>query len=206
MRLLELFSGTGSVRKAVGHLFDEIVSVDILEKFQPTECADILRWDYKKFPTGHFDVIWASPPCTEFSALLFARPDRPRNLDLADSIVKKTIEIIEYFNPDKWFIENPKTGMLKDREFMLGVPFVDVDYCRYSDWGYKKQTRIWTNIDYEGKTCNGKCGNMVGKKHKKSVGNSSYKNKYGTETDYTIRLANRYRIPEKLIRELFAQD
>ena len=30
MRLLELFSGTGSVRKAVGHLFDEIVSIDII--------------------------------------------------------------------------------------------------------------------------------------------------------------------------------
>jgi hypothetical protein len=32
MKLLELFSGTKSVSKAVGHLYDEIVSVDILIK------------------------------------------------------------------------------------------------------------------------------------------------------------------------------
>jgi site-specific DNA-cytosine methylase len=204
MKLLELFSGTGSVRKAVGHLFGEIVSIDILQKFEPTECADILKWDYKKYPPGYFDAVWASPPCTEYSAILHGRPDRPRDLDLADSIVQKTIEIIEYFNPDKWFMENPQTGLLKDREFMLGLPFTDIDYCRYSDWGYKKRTRIWTNVNYEGKVCNKACGNMNGTKHKKSVGNSSYRNKYGAETDYTVRLANRYRIPEKLIQELFA--
>ena len=204
MKLLELFSGTGSVRKAVGHLFEEIVSIDILQKFEPTECADILKWDYKKYPPGYFDVVWASPPCTEYSAILHGRPERPRDLDLADSIVQRTIEIIEYFNPDRWFMENPQTGLLKDREFMLGLPFTDIDYCRYSDWGYKKRTRIWTNVEYEGKVCNKACGNMNGTKHKKSVGNSSYRNKYGEETDYTVRLANRYRIPEKLIQELFA--
>ena len=60
MRLLELFSGTGSVRKAVGHLFDEIVSIDILQKFEPTEVADILKWDYKKYPPGYFDVVWST--------------------------------------------------------------------------------------------------------------------------------------------------
>ena len=33
MRLLELFSGTKSVSKAIGTLFNEIVSIDILQKF-----------------------------------------------------------------------------------------------------------------------------------------------------------------------------
>jgi hypothetical protein len=28
---------------------------------------------------------------------------------------------------------------------MKDIPFYDVDYCMYSDWGYKKRTRIWTN-------------------------------------------------------------
>jgi len=50
MKLLELFSGTGSVSKSVGHLYDEIISIDILEKFNPTEVADILKWNYKKYP------------------------------------------------------------------------------------------------------------------------------------------------------------
>ncbi len=204
MKLLELFAGTGSVRKAVGDQFDEIVSLDILAKFNPTEVADILKWDFKKYPPEYFDVVWASPPCTEYSAILHGRPERPRNLELADSIVQRTIEIIAYFNPERWFMENPQTGLLKDREIVWGLPYTDVDYCRYSNWGYKKRTRIWTNVEYEGKLCNKECGNMNGTKHKKSVGNSSYKDKYGTETDYTIRLDNRYRIPDKLIQELFA--
>ena len=197
MRLLELFSGTGSVRKAVGHLFDEIVSIDILQKFEPTEVADILKWNYKKYPPGYFDVVWGSPPCTEYSAILYSHPNRPRNLALADSIVQRTIEIIEYFNPDKWFMENPQTGMLKDRECMLGVPFVDVDYCRYSNWGYRKRTRIWTNVDYEGKICNKACGNMNNGRHINSFGNHNCRD--------SITLAQRYRIPEKLIQELFTQ-
>lgn len=195
MRLLELFSGTGSVRKAVGQLFDEIVSIDILQKFNPTEVSDILKWDYKKYPPGYFDVIWASPPCTEYSAILRSQPNRQRNLALADSIVQRTIEIIEYFNPDKWFMENPQTGLLKDREFMLGVPFTDVDYCRYSNWGYRKRTRIWTNVDYQGKICDKNCGNIINGKHYNSFGNVSCRD--------NVTLTQRYRIPEKLIQDLF---
>jgi site-specific DNA-cytosine methylase len=205
MRLLELFSGTKSVSKAIGHLFDEVVSLDNLEKFDPTICSDILTWDYTIYPPGYFNAIWASPPCTEYSLILCSRPDRPRNLDLADRIVQRTLDIIDYFNPERWFIENPQTGLMKDREMIFGLPYYDIDYCRYSDWGYKKRTRIWTNIDtFNAKLCNGACGNMDGTKHKKSVGNSSYRNKYGNETDYTVRLVNRYRIPEKLIQDLFA--
>ena len=26
---------------------------------------------------------------------------------------------------------------------MKNIPYVDVDYCQFSDWGYKKPTRIW---------------------------------------------------------------
>jgi site-specific DNA-cytosine methylase len=110
MRLLELFSGTGSVRKAVGNQFEEIISIDILQKFEPTECADILKWDYKKYPPRYFDAIWASPPCTEYSKLKYIS-GAARNLVLADSIVQRTLEIIEYFNPERWFIENPQTGL-----------------------------------------------------------------------------------------------
>jgi len=201
MRLLELFSGTGSVRKAIGHQYDEVISIDILQKFNPTEVADILKWDYKKYPRGYFDAIWASPPCIEYSQLK-AISRAPRNLQLADSIVKRTIEIIEYFNPDMWFIENPQTGLLKDREFMFGLPYVDIDYCRYSNWGYRKRTRIWTNVEYIGKSCNKACGNMDGKKHKNATCQGRSKNGY----DKSMTSDEMYRIPEKLIQELFSLD
>lgn len=56
-RLLELFSGTKSVSKAIGSRYTEIVSVDILEKFQPSVVSDILSWNYKIYPPGHFDLF-----------------------------------------------------------------------------------------------------------------------------------------------------
>jgi site-specific DNA-cytosine methylase len=200
MRLLELFSGTKSVSNAVGSRFDEIVSVDILTKFEPSIVADILKWDYKVYPPGHFDAIWASPPCTEYSKMKYLSM-KSRNLTLADSIVQRTIEIIDYFKPDKWFIENPQTGLLKDRPFMLGIPYTDVDYCMYSKWGYKKRTRIWTSAEYEGKLCNKKCGNINDGVHGLPV------MFYGQDKSIAVyRNQSKdlmYRIPEKLIVELF---
>jgi len=200
MRLLELFSGTGSVRKAIGHQFDEIVSLDILQKFNPTECCDILDWDYTQYSPGHFDVIWASPPCTEYSAVLYGRPTRQRDLESADRIVKRTLDIIAYFNPVKWFLENPQTGLLKTRDIMIDIPFVDVDYCKYG-YTYRKRTRIWTNVDYTGKLCKKDCGNIVNNRHKNAIGNSTYTEHWDRGT--TERLNQRYSIPSDLIVELF---
>jgi site-specific DNA-cytosine methylase len=204
-RLLELFSGTKSVSKAIGSRYHEIISVDILEKFEPSVVADILRWDYKIYPPGYFDTIWASPPCTEYSKMKYLSM-KPRNLDLADSIVKRTLEIIDYFRPNRWYIENPQTGLLKDRPFMMGIPFTDVDYCMYSDWGYKKKTRIWTAVDYEGKLCNKKCGNINNGVHGKPT--MFYIPKSGNLDKSIAVYRNQsrddmYRIPEKLIIELF---
>ena len=70
--LLELFSGTQSVGKAVEDRYN-VISVDINDykgKHKPTHKVDILKWDYKIYPTGTFDIIWSSPPCRTFSSLL----------------------------------------------------------------------------------------------------------------------------------------
>ena len=101
---------------------------------------------------------------------------------------------------------------------MKGIPYYDLDYCMYSDWGYKKRTRIWTNKkDWENKLCDGSgaCGNMVNtKKHKLNVSKDVHtvgekKDKYKHSADVskdvgggTNRL-DRYRVPEDLIFSLF---
>ena len=94
MRLLELFSGTGSIGRAFEARGWEVISLDILPG--ATITSNILDWDYNKYPPGHFDFVWGSPPCTEYS-MARTRANRPRDLDGADALVRKTLEIIEYF-------------------------------------------------------------------------------------------------------------
>ena len=79
---------------------------------------DTLSWNYKEFDVDDFDVIWSSPPCTEYS---IAKTRGVRQIEYANSIVLKTLEIIDYFNPKWWVIENPQTGLLREQPFMSGL-------------------------------------------------------------------------------------
>ena len=228
MNVLELFSGTGSVSKVCKQIGWETLSVDI-DGRADINC-DILEWDYKKYPQDSFDVIWASPPCASFSHLQHSWIGRKRNgkiftkeqieedmETIGDPLVKKALEIIDYFKPQYWFMENPDTGRLKNRPFMKDIPFYIVDYCMYSDWGYRKRTRIWTNKkDWKPLICDGKgnCGNMIGSLHKTNLGNTERikKAEEGLKHKDEVSglkkrhsLDDRYRIPPDLIFSLFLE-
>ena len=116
MRLLELFSGTDSVGKEFP---GEVVSLDIVGR--PTHKTDILQWDYTTYPPGHFDMIWASPPCTQYSTAR-VKANTPRDFIGADKLVHQAIQIIEYFQPEHWFIENPWSGLLRRRSVVSMLP------------------------------------------------------------------------------------
>ena len=64
MKLLELFSGTRSVGTVAKSFGWTVVSLDL--KNADINC-NIMDWDYKQYPVGYFDFIWASPPCIEYS-------------------------------------------------------------------------------------------------------------------------------------------
>jgi len=230
MRVLELFSGTKSVGKCCDELGWESISVDMI--LPADHQVDIMEFDYKQYPKDHFDIVWGSPPCTNYSRLkkcwfgkklkngiIYTKEQNEKEQDEADILVKKTFEIIEYFNPHLWFVENPQTGNLKNRSFMKDIRFYDVDYCMYSNWGYKKRTRIWTNKkDFNNLLCDGSgsCGNMVEntKQHKLNVskdvhtiGEKKLKHFSDVSKDVgsgTNRL-DRYRVPEDLIFSLFLE-
>lgn len=140
---LELFKGTGSFGK-IFQKFTVNTSLDINPKYKPNLCINILEWDYKKYDRNYFDIIWASPPCNEYSNINnFRNNNIKRTYEKSDRIIKKLIEIIEYFNPKYFFIENPQTGELKYRH-LLFYPYTDCTYCKYGS-STKKPTRIWYN-------------------------------------------------------------
>lgn len=242
MRVLELFSGTKSVGKICNELGWEVISLDLKDADINT---DILDWNYREeYKPKDFDIIWASPPCDTFSMLrgchigrslkkkdgsgmyILTRQHLQDDIDnIGLPILRKTQEIIDYFKPTYFFIENPQTGKMKD---YLDYPFYDVDYCKYSDWGYRKRTRIWTNLKgFNPKTCKLDCDNIIpnNKCHKSGIGNcrtimidnkikrvkgkeelEKYKHYPQVQTYVKGGGSNRntrYRIPPKLIRELF---
>ena len=139
---LDLFSGTGSVGAQLKANGFDVVSLDCQPSAKADITIDILVWDYKKdYKPGDFALIAAGVPCTEYSVARTTGP--PRDLEKADRLVAKTLEIIAFFRPKRWWLENPRWGLLKSRKIMENIPFVDVDYCQFSGWGYQKPTRIW---------------------------------------------------------------
>ncbi len=202
MRILELFSGTGSVGEAFTNRGWEVASLDISKKNGATICADIMLWDFKIYPPGYFNAIWASPVCTHYSCAR-TKAHTPRNFEWADGLVLKTLEIIEYFNPPVWYIENPQSGLLKTRPFMENLGYTDVDYCRYCYWGYRKRTRIWTNTDLQGKLCLGVgvCPNMKGRRHLKTA-QRGVRIIEGARDDQRHSLEQLYKIPPELCQVL----
>ena len=203
MRILELFSGTGSIGDIFRQNNFEVISLDICEKRKSSICCDIMFWDSKIYPPGHFNVIWASPVCTHYS-IARTNAKTPRNFEWADGLVLKTLEIIEYFKPDFWYIENPQSGLLKTRPFMFDLTYTDVDYCRYSSWGYRKRTRIWTNTKLQGKLCLGigKCSNMDGRCHLRTAQRGARLIK-GETVKQTHTLSQLYKIPIELCQEIY---
>lgn len=149
IRVLEVCSGTGSISKFCARYPGrfEVTSVDIasVNGFKPTIKTDLLTWDFvKAVPVGYYHLVWASPPCTMFSAAR-TKASTPRDLNGADHMVQRCLNIIAHCRPLYWFLENPATGMLPCRTVVSGLKGHEVHYCQY-DCPFKKPTMIWTNV------------------------------------------------------------
>ena len=206
MKLLELFCGTCSVSNALCTKYHhcEVVSLDILPKFNATITVDILDWDYTIYQPKHFDIIWASPPCTSYSK---AHRKGVRNLDLADAIVKQTLTIIEYLQPNYWYIENPSDGgLLQHRDFMQSLTQYKhtCSYCKYG-FDYRKTTNIWTNKqNLELKMCSKKTSYCDTKMHYgKHIETAQRTRSSNANVGYGVKcVESAYRIPYNLILDL----
>lgn len=151
MNLLELFAGSRSIGKEAEKFNINVFSSDI-ENFDKVDyVVNILDFDVKKVPFKP-DIVWASPPYTGFSVAAIghhwtggkgAYIPSTDTAKLGILIAKKTIDIIKYFNPKYFFIENPR-GLLRKMDFMNDMIRHTITYCQYGDTRMKP-TDIWTN-------------------------------------------------------------
>lgn len=135
MKVLELFCGMGGWSKGFAELGHECTGVDIKYLDYPYRFikADIFDWE----PDQQYDVVLASPPCTEFSIAKkwgIGNQDERQGLDL----VWRTFHLIEKIKPRYWVLENVKYLA----EF-LGEPNDKIRYIRHSGgkWAY-----LWGNF------------------------------------------------------------
>jgi hypothetical protein len=144
MKVLDLFCGLKGWSEAFEKRGHEVISVDILSKFNPSLCADIKTLtasDFDKY--GRFDVILASPPCNCFSVASLYRhwkDGKPTDQATIDSIalVRRTLDLIQELNPKFWVLENP-TGMLRK---VIGLPQYQISQCQYGR-SVMKPTDLW---------------------------------------------------------------
>ena len=146
-RVLDLFAGLGGFSAA----FDEsdrwdVTTVEIEERFDPDIQADVFDLRPSDFE-GDFDLVVASPPCTQFSIAAewndhWDTDGEPQTQAASDSIalVYHTIGLIRGLAPKYWFLENPRGHL---RRF-IDAPEATVTYCQYGA-EYMKPTDLWGN-------------------------------------------------------------
>ena len=133
MRMVDLYSGLGGASEAFYRSEDwEVLRIesnwDLLGEVPKTWFFDVTRL----LKSGNYlsveknmDLLWASPPCTEFSLAYnapgpkAAREGREFYPDL--SLVEAAIQLREVWEPKYWVIENV-IGSIKHLEPLLGEP------------------------------------------------------------------------------------
>ena len=192
MKLLELCCGLKSITKEAQTFGYETYTVDINKGFKPDLVANILSLDPSTLPFKP-DGIWVSVPCTWFSIASahkhWNKDKTPKTLFAEAGIrtVQKTLDIIEYFSPCEWWIENPR-GMMRHLEILKGFRRETVTYCQYGETR-RKPTDIWTN-------------NLQWKPRPMCADFGAPKDCHPSSTDALITPRKRAMIPVQLCKEI----
>lgn len=122
MKFLDLCSGKEGVTKEFRKSGWDCVTVDINPKFNPDICADINNLHLES--PGDYDLIWASPVCTEYSkaAMPVSWKCNGGKRTLPDMrLFLNCYRIIRYLEPRWWIIENV-LGAKPFFELVIGKP------------------------------------------------------------------------------------
>jgi len=146
MRMLELFSGSGNMAQAFREGGYEVLTVDsnVMEASLMIPVQDVTSDSVINKLGGRPDVIWASPPCTEFSVASIGKHWKNGNRPTEGvGLLAHTLRLIMELNPTYWFIENPM-GMMRTLDIMKHLPRKFLTQCQYGNKAMKP-TDVWTN-------------------------------------------------------------
>jgi len=159
MRILDLFSGTGSSTQAFKDSGHNVYTVELDTQFDADFHVDIMHVTPDFFP-GRWDLVWASPPCTTFSVASIGthwtggkEAYIPKTQAAKDGIelMYHTRDLIAGIDTRYWVVENPR-GVLR-KLGIFGEPQT-VWYCQYGD-ERAKPTDLFGNLppDFPILTC-----------------------------------------------------
>lgn len=154
--MIELFCGMAEVSKAFKTYNFETFTVDRRNrkgKCVPDLCCDIKKMRLKDLPFKYPGILWAAVPCDAYSnaAGNFYRDGTgyKESTKYFNSLLRKTIQIIEEIQPAVYFIENPR-GSLRYNKLMidfLARHSGTIKECTLGSYGFPttKPTDIFTN-------------------------------------------------------------
>lgn len=147
-KILSLFDYTGNWSRPWKENGYEVIQVDLQLGM------NILDWNYTQIPKNQVYGILAACPCTDFAlsgARHFKRKDQDGSTEKSKQLVYKTLEIIDYFKPNFWVVENPMSRIHKCCPELGEVKykFNPCDFAGYlskeqqENERYNKQTWLW---------------------------------------------------------------
>lgn len=122
LRILDLCCGFGGASHAMKDRGWQVVDVDTERWLNPTIVASVR--DSPIRPTAPFDVVWASPPCTQY-ALKYVRHQADADIAGALALVQNCKRIIDELQPRWWVLENTRSGG-REIPAVLGPPVMHI--------------------------------------------------------------------------------
>ncbi len=134
MKVLELFCGRGGWSKPFIKGGHDVTGIDIKNFGYPGKFieADLFDW----LPKEKYDIVLASPPCSEFSEVKRNTASNPYDERQGLDLIYRTFYLISLIKPKYFLIENVK-GL---SEF-IDKPNQKIRYGKSRKWAY-----LWSNI------------------------------------------------------------
>lgn len=143
--ILSLFDYSGSWSDPYKQAGYDVYRVDVKLDL------DILEIELNDYPFDSVYGILAAPPCTDFAgsgAQYWKAKDADGRTDKSLQLIDRTLDLIEYFKPTFWALENP-VGRLPKLRPSVGGPwyFNPNEFAGWLEDGskecYTKRTGLW---------------------------------------------------------------